>query len=131
MMWDAVRRDQPGGARGKWAGEDADALSAKITQAVADTDGMAVCYEGAPIQALFHAASAAFTRSAAEVFGEELPLPSRAWKVPRGTRCPTITVWSRSLHRVCGKPDRRRARCNLFRETAPGGSARPSTTRRG
>lgn len=49
----------------KWAGEDADALSAKITQAVADTDGMAVCYEGAPIQALFHAASAAFTRSAA------------------------------------------------------------------
>lgn len=57
----------------KWAGEDADALSAKITQAVADTDGMAVCYEGAPIQALFHAASAAFTRSAAEVFGEELP----------------------------------------------------------
>ena len=57
----------------KWAGEDADALSAKITQAVVDTDGMVVCYEGAPIQALFHAASAAFTRSAAEVFGEELP----------------------------------------------------------
>ena len=59
-------------ARAKWGGKF-DQYEAKVQQAVADTDGMAVCYEGVPIQALFHAASAAFTRSAAEVFGEELP----------------------------------------------------------
>ena len=59
--------------REKWGAEDADALSEKITRAVEDTDGCAVCYEGTPIQALFHAASAAFTRSAAEVWGDAVP----------------------------------------------------------
>ena len=99
----------------KWAGEDADALSAKITQAVADTDGMAVCYEGAPIQALFHAASAAFTRSAAEVFGEELPY-LQSVESPEGDEVPNyysvVTVPSTEF---VEKADRRRARVRLFR----------------
>jgi stage II sporulation protein D len=49
-----------------------EALVETVTQAVAETDGMAVCYEGAPIQAVFHAASDGVTRSAASVWGTEV-----------------------------------------------------------
>ena len=73
--------------REKWGAEDADALSEKITRAVEDTDGYAVCYEGAPIQALFHAASAAFTRSADEVWGNEVPY-LRSVASPEGDEVP-------------------------------------------
>ena len=55
----------------RWGG-DGQALAEKITQAVADTDGMAVCWEGEVIQAVFHAASAAATRSAGSVWGSEV-----------------------------------------------------------
>lgn len=54
-------------------GKDREALAEKVTRAVNETDGMAVCYDGAPIQAVFHAASAGTTRSAAEVWGTEVP----------------------------------------------------------
>ena len=54
-------------------GEDREALAAKITLAVQSTDGWAVCYDGMPLQAVFHAASAQNTRSAAEVWGAEVP----------------------------------------------------------
>lgn len=55
----------------KW-GEDAETLAAKVTQAVTETDGMTVCYEGQPIQAVFHAASDGTTRSAQEVWGADV-----------------------------------------------------------
>ena len=53
-------------------GEVGQALGEKITQAVADTDGRAVCFEGKVIQAVFHAASADATRSAKSVWGNEV-----------------------------------------------------------
>ena len=55
----------------KW-GADAETLAAKVTQAVTETDGMTVCYEGQPIQAVFHAASDGTTRSAQEVWGADV-----------------------------------------------------------
>lgn len=55
----------------KW-GSDGEALADKITRAVTETDGMAVCYGGEPIQAVFHAASDGTTRSAQEVWGTEV-----------------------------------------------------------
>lgn len=55
----------------KW-GENRGELAQKIDEAIAATDGMAVCYEGEVIQAVFHAASAEMTRSAADVWGSEV-----------------------------------------------------------
>ena len=55
----------------KW-GDEAETLAAKVTQAVTETDGMTVCYEGEPIQAVFHAASDGTTRSAQEVWGADV-----------------------------------------------------------
>ena len=53
-------------------GAEGEALADKITRAVTETDGMAVCYGGEPIQAVFHAASDGTTRSAQEVWGTEV-----------------------------------------------------------
>lgn len=58
--------------RAAWGG-DADALEQKLDAAVEETDGLAVCWEGAPIQAVFHAASAGATRAADEVWEASLP----------------------------------------------------------
>ncbi len=55
-----------------WDAAEAEALAEKITLAVTETDGMAVCCGGAPIQAVFHAASAGATRSALEVWGTDV-----------------------------------------------------------
>lgn len=55
-----------------WDAGQAEAYAQKVTQAVTETDGMAVCYEGQPIQAVFHAASDGTTRSAQEVWGSEV-----------------------------------------------------------
>ena len=55
-----------------WDASEAEALSEKVTRAVTETDGMAVCYGGEPIQAVFHAASDGTTRSAQEVWGTEV-----------------------------------------------------------
>lgn len=53
-------------------GEDAETLADKVTRAITETDGMAVCYGGEPIQAVFHAASDGTTRSAQEVWGTDV-----------------------------------------------------------
>lgn len=54
-------------------GENRDTLADKITLAVESTDGWAVCYGGAPLQAVFHAASGTVTRSAGAVWGTDVP----------------------------------------------------------
>ena len=54
-----------------WGSEGA-LLEKKITQAVAETDGMGVCYDRQVIQAVFHAASGESTRSARAVWGHEV-----------------------------------------------------------
>ena len=56
----------------RW-GERAAEYEARIRQAVQDTDGQVVLYEGAPILAAFHAASAGSTASGAEVWKSDLP----------------------------------------------------------
>ncbi|MCD7929674.1 MAG: stage II sporulation protein D, partial [Clostridiales bacterium] len=57
----------------QWDSGKADAYAAKITQAVSGTDGLALYYEGEPILAAFHAISAGSTKSALEVWGQDIP----------------------------------------------------------
>lgn len=76
-------------------GSDRDALEEKINTAVRTTDAMAVCWQEAPIQAVFHACSDGVTRTAGEVWGSEVPyLQSVA--SPEGEEVPnydsTLTV---------------------------------------
>lgn len=59
-------------ARENW-GDDADANEAKIEAAVHDTDGETILYDGTPILAVFHSSSAGQTRSAGEVWVNDLP----------------------------------------------------------
>lgn len=76
-------------------GADGEAYAAKITEAVQSTDGWAVCYDGSPIQAVFHAASAQTTRSALEVWGTDVPY-LQSVSSPEGEDVPnyysTVTV---------------------------------------
>ncbi len=62
----------PADAAGRWAGL-AEEYGAKIAQAVADTDGQVLTYEGEPIQAVFFSSSTSSTEAAAEVWGSSLP----------------------------------------------------------
>ncbi|MCD8008389.1 MAG: stage II sporulation protein D [Clostridiales bacterium] len=57
----------------QWDSGKADAYAEKITQAVSDTDGLALYYDGEPILAAFHAISAGSTKSALEVWGQDIP----------------------------------------------------------
>jgi stage II sporulation protein D len=52
----------------RW-GLDAAQYSEKISRAVADTDGLGILYEGAPIQALFFSSAPGKTTDAVEVWG--------------------------------------------------------------
>lgn len=54
-------------------GEGADAYGDRIRAAVAETDGMILTYEDAPIAAVFCAASCKTTESAKDVWGTDLP----------------------------------------------------------
>ncbi len=54
-------------------GSNAAEWTEKIRQAVADTAGQIVTYDGAPIAAVFHAASAEETESAVNVWGADVP----------------------------------------------------------
>ena len=53
-------------------GADAERYIDKITQAVAQTDGSGILYEGKPIQALFFSSAAGRTVDAAEVWGNSV-----------------------------------------------------------
>ena len=59
-------------ARAKW-GENFQQYEAKVQQAVADTDGQVVLYDGAHIMAGFHASSAGRTAAAGDVWSGVLP----------------------------------------------------------
>ena len=59
-------------AQAGW-GEEAEAYTQKIAQAVAETDGMALYYEGTPIEAVFHSSSAGQTVDAVAVWGTDVP----------------------------------------------------------
>ena len=54
-------------------GANRDFYQSKITAAVQDTDGLVMVYEGKPIAAVFHAASAEKTEAAVDVWGNAVP----------------------------------------------------------
>lgn len=56
-----------------WSEKDQVSNAEKITKAIRDTDGTYLSYEGEPILAAFHAASAGSTKSALEVWGKDYP----------------------------------------------------------
>lgn len=62
----------PEEAAGKW-GDHAAEYEAKIEQAVRETDGQVVLYNGAPILAAFHSSSAGKTAKSGDVWTSDLP----------------------------------------------------------
>ena len=62
----------PDQAAANW-GDNAAVYTAKITSAVSETDGMAVLYDGQPIQAVFFSSAAGRTVDAVEVWGNSVP----------------------------------------------------------
>ena len=58
--------------RGRW-GEQYDLWESRIEEAVRDTDGMYLVYDGEPVTACFHASSAGYTESGAAVWGGDVP----------------------------------------------------------
>lgn len=81
-------------AAGNW-GDSAAAYTEKIAAAVAATDGMIACYNGAPIQAVFFSSAAGKTVDAVEVWGNAVPYLSSV-ESPEGEEVPgyhsTVTV---------------------------------------
>lgn len=61
-----------GAAALNW-GESAAEYAARIAQAVTATDGKILCYDGGPIQAVFHSSSAGRTEDAVSVWGSTVP----------------------------------------------------------
>ncbi len=59
-------------AKEKW-GEKFTSYEAKVQQAVTETDGQVVLYDGAPIMAVFHSSSAGATAASGDVWAAELP----------------------------------------------------------
>ena len=62
----------PEAAAEKW-GDKAEEYEAKIRQAVQETDGQVVLYNGAPILAVFHSSSAGKTAKSGDVWSSDLP----------------------------------------------------------
>lgn len=57
---------------GRW-GEQYDLWESRIEEAVRDTDGVYLVYDGEPVTACFHASSAGYTESGAAVWGGDVP----------------------------------------------------------
>ncbi|MDE7243778.1 MAG: stage II sporulation protein D [Oscillospiraceae bacterium] len=82
-------------------GVDAQAFEEKIRQAVEDTDGECILYEGEPVLAVFHSSSAGVTQDASAVWSESLPYlqsvetPESAETVPN--YCSTVSFSAEEL----------------------------------
>lgn len=81
----AAYLDLAAAAAARW-GEDADANTRKIQKAVRDTAGEILTEDGKAIAAVFHAASAARTESAADIWGSDIPY-LRSVVSPGGSAC--------------------------------------------
>ena len=57
----------------RWPEEERETYARKITQAVADTAGQVLTWEGEPALAVFHASCAGETHSALQVWGQDIP----------------------------------------------------------
>lgn len=64
-------------------GEGAETYEAKLRQAVEETDGMCVLYEGAPALTVFHSSSVGATQDAAAVWSGDVPY-LRSVETPEG-----------------------------------------------
>ncbi len=80
----------PEAAAANW-GTAAAAYAQKIAAAVADTDGLAVLYEGKPIDAVFHSSSAGRTKDAVAVWGGTVPYLVSV-DSPEGTEVPNYVT---------------------------------------
>ena len=84
----------PAQAAENW-GDGAETYAAKISAAVADTDGLAALYGGQPIQAVFFSSAAGRTVDAVEVWGNSVPYLTGV-DSPEGDEVPnyrtTVTV---------------------------------------
>ncbi len=63
--------DQQAQAR-RW-GEDTEAYRARILEAVRETEGLIMTYDGEPIEVLYHAVSGGYTEDVEQVYHEALP----------------------------------------------------------
>ncbi|MBS5150885.1 MAG: stage II sporulation protein D [Butyricicoccus pullicaecorum] len=90
-------------ASARW-GEQADAD--KIRQAVKDTEGMVVTYEGKPIVAVFSAAAGEKSERAEDVWGSDIPY-LQSVDSPGGEACPkyhaTVTLSADEVRRRAAK----------------------------
>jgi len=74
-------------ARKNW-GDKADTYEAKIENAVAETDGQAILFNGAPILAAFHSSSAGMTKSSGEGWTQDLPYLQSVTSPEQGDEIP-------------------------------------------
>ena len=88
----------------RWA-EREKVYSAKIARAVADTDGQALTYEGALIQAVFFSSTGGVTADAEEVWGRALPYLVQV-DSPEGDEVPnyrtTVALPADSVRKLAG-----------------------------
>ena len=61
-------------AAARW-GDKAEEYETKVQQAVRDTDGQIILYDGSPILAAFHSSSAGVTADSGDVWSSSLPYP--------------------------------------------------------
>lgn len=74
-------------AREKWGGDFAP-WNTRVEQAVSDTDGQVVLYNGRPILAVFHSSSAQRTKSSGEVWLQDLPYLQSVSSPEKGDEIP-------------------------------------------
>ena len=74
-------------AAANW-GSHAELYEAKVENAVSKTDGQTILYDGQPILAVFHSSSAGRTKSAGEVWTQDLPYLQSVVSPERGSQIP-------------------------------------------
>lgn len=90
----------PDKAAANW-GDSARTYTEKIAQAVSSTDGQAILYDGAPIDAVFFSSAAGRTLSSVEVWGGSVPYLESV-ESPEGRRSPTTAPPWRCRRRSSG-----------------------------
>ena len=111
-------------AAARW-GDKAEEYETKVQQAVRDTDGQIILYDGSPILAAFHSSSAGVTADSGDVWSSSRPRRGR-------TASPTITASAPSPRRSSGRsfwrpmgmpisPATRRSGSGIGRSTTPAG----------
>ena len=74
-------------ARKNW-GDQAEVYAEKVSEAVRETDGQVILYEGEPILAVFHSSSSGQTRTAGNVWTNDLPYLQAVPSPEDGERIP-------------------------------------------